>query len=89
MSKIKSSIKRDLQSKKKRKNNISNKSIIKNFLKKIKFYIYKKDKKISKDLFCKFQSIIDRKSTKGLIHKNKASRYKKKIFNRIKNININ
>ncbi|MFI4853153.1 MAG: 30S ribosomal protein S20 [Candidatus Makana argininalis] len=87
MSKIKSSIKRNLQSKKKRKSNIKNKSIIKTFLKKIKYYIDKKDKQLSKNIFYKFQSIIDRQSIKGLIHKNKASRYKRKITNRIKNIN--
>ncbi|MFI4847219.1 MAG: 30S ribosomal protein S20 [Candidatus Makana argininalis] len=87
MSKIKSSVKRALQSIKKRKYNIINKSIIKNFLKKILFYINKKNENLSKNMFSKFQSIIDRQSKKGLIHKNKASRYKKKIIKKIKNIN--
>ncbi|MFI4846950.1 MAG: 30S ribosomal protein S20 [Candidatus Makana argininalis] len=89
MSKIKSSIKRDLQSKKKRKYNISKKSCIKNFLKKIKFYIDKNDLNLSKNVFLKFQSFIDRQSTKGLIHKNKASRYKKRIMNKIRSISHN
>ncbi|MFI4819129.1 MAG: 30S ribosomal protein S20 [Enterobacterales bacterium] len=89
MSKIKSAKKRYLQSYKKRKSNISCKSVIKTFFKKVNFYINKKDKKLSNNAFCIFQSIIDRQSTKGLIHKNKASRYKKKLIKKIKNIDFN
>lgn len=86
MAKIKSSKKRILISEIRRKKNFSKRSMIKTFIKKLKLEIISKNKKSALILFKKIQSILDSYSKKNLIHKNKASRYKSNLFNKIKNI---
>lgn len=84
MANIKSSKKSAIQSKKKRKINLSNKSMLRTFIKKVKIFISKNDKKQAIKTFIFIQKVIDRQTTKGLIHKNKAARYKSNIFKQIK-----
>lgn len=86
MANIKSSKKFSIKSNKKHKLNTSNKSMLRTFIKKVIFYINKKDKKTAMQFFINMQKIIDRQTTHGLIHKNRAARIKLKIFKNIKNI---
>ncbi|WGS66173.1 30S ribosomal protein S20 [Enterobacteriaceae bacterium ET-AT1-13] len=76
MTNIKSSKKRDIQSKKKHKYNSSYKSMLKTYIKKNLSAIYSKNKKKAEKNFIKTQKILDRQVSKKIIHKNKASRYK-------------
>ncbi|QJC33560.1 30S ribosomal protein S20 [Enterobacteriaceae endosymbiont of Donacia provostii] len=83
MANIKSSKKRILKSEKKRKNNIKYRSMLKTYIKKVNNAILEKNITLSKKTFIKMQSLIDKQVKKNLIHKNKASRYKSKIYNKI------
>ncbi|XZR53151.1 MAG: 30S ribosomal protein S20 [Enterobacteriaceae bacterium] len=86
MANIKSSIKRIIQSKKKRKYNLIYKSMLKTFIKKTILLISTGNKKESKESYKKTQKIIDRLVSKKIIHKNKASRYKSNLFIKINNM---
>ncbi|QJC33967.1 30S ribosomal protein S20 [Enterobacteriaceae endosymbiont of Donacia cinerea] len=87
MANIKSAKKRILKSEKKRKNNIRYRSMLKTFIKKVNNAIFNKNIKLSKKNFKIMQSIIDKQVQKKLIHKNKASRYKSRLFNKILHLN--
>ncbi|QJC37604.1 30S ribosomal protein S20 [Enterobacteriaceae endosymbiont of Donacia bicoloricornis] len=87
MANIKSSKKRALKSEKKRKHNINYRSMLRTFIKKVNNAINEKNIELSKKNFKKMQSVIDKQVQKKLIHKNKASRYKSRIYNKIININ--
>lgn len=84
---IKSAKKRILISEKRRKQNLSNRSMLKTFIKKVNKEIIIGNKKNALEAFKKMQKIIDRQVGKNLIHKNKASRHKSNLFNKIKNLN--
>ena len=86
MANIKSSKKDAIKSKKMRKLNASKKSMIKTLVKKVKMAVLSGDKVKSELEFKKVQPILDRYSTKGLIHKNKAARYKSRLQNQIKSL---
>ncbi|QJC31942.1 30S ribosomal protein S20 [Enterobacteriaceae endosymbiont of Donacia versicolorea] len=86
MANTKSSKKRILKSEKKRKYNINYRSMLRTFIKKVNNAISNKNIKLSQKIFKITQSILDRQVQKGLIHKNKASRYKSKLYNKIMNI---
>lgn len=83
MANIKSSKKRILTSEKNRKINTSNKSMMKTFIKKVYFAISNGNKELALKNFRKMQKILDRVANKGLIHKNKASRYKSNLDKKI------
>ncbi|WP_343188311.1 30S ribosomal protein S20 [Buchnera aphidicola (Ceratoglyphina bambusae)] len=87
MANIKSSKKDKIKSNNRRIRNMSQKSKFKTFLKKVNININNKDITNSINSFKIFQSIADRCSTKGIIHKNKVSRHKHNIIKKIKNIN--
>ncbi|QJC32347.1 30S ribosomal protein S20 [Enterobacteriaceae endosymbiont of Donacia dentata] len=86
MANTKSSKKRILKSEKKRKYNMNYRSMLRTFIKKVNNAISNKNIKLSQKIFKITQSILDRQVQKGLIHKNKASRYKSKLYNKIMNI---
>lgn len=86
MANLKSSKKRILQSKKKRKHNNSYKSMLKTFIKKTLFIINSGDKNEAKKFFIKTQKILDRQSLKKIIHKNKVSRLKSNLSIKINNM---
>ncbi|ADV33524.1 30S ribosomal protein S20 [Candidatus Blochmanniella vafra str. BVAF] len=86
MANIKSSKKSIKKSKNRRTNNISKKSMLRTFIKKVKKAINNKNKALAINQFIIMQKCIDRQSTKGLIHRNKAARYKSKIFKQIKTL---
>lgn len=86
MANTKSSKKRILISEKNRKNNMSNRSMIKTFIKKVCIFIKSNKKEEAIKAFNKMQSILDRHVSKGIIHKNKASRHKSNLILQIKKI---
>ncbi|MGI4816578.1 MAG: 30S ribosomal protein S20 [Janthinobacterium lividum] len=86
MANIKSSKKHAIMSEKRRKCNASKRSIIKTFMKKVYFFIKEREKKQAYKEFSVFQSIVDKYATKGIIHTNKAARYKSILIKNIKQI---
>ncbi len=83
---IKSSKKRILINKFRNKINKIKKSKLKTYIKKVKFFINKKDKKLALKNFFILQSLLDRYSVKNVIHVNKSSRYKSRLLKSINNI---
>ncbi|WP_343189185.1 30S ribosomal protein S20 [Buchnera aphidicola (Chaitoregma tattakana)] len=88
MANINSSKKDKIKSIYRRLNNVSNKSKIKTFFKKVKFSLEKKDLNNCLTHFKSFQSIVDRCANKGIIHKNRAKKYKSNLVKYIKNIQL-
>ncbi|QJC29374.1 30S ribosomal protein S20 [Enterobacteriaceae endosymbiont of Plateumaris pusilla] len=86
MANIKSSKKRIIKSEKQRKHNISYRSMLRTFIKKVKNALLTKNKNLIQKEFKQMQSIIDKQVNRGLIHKNKASRYKSRLYSKICNI---
>ncbi|WP_343192700.1 30S ribosomal protein S20 [Buchnera aphidicola (Taiwanaphis decaspermi)] len=84
MANIKSSKKDSIKSKKRKKKNISQKSLVKNSIKKVDKEINMGNLKKAELAFLKMQSILDKHVNKGLIHKNKAARHKSNLFFKIK-----
>ncbi|VAX76363.1 30S ribosomal protein S20 [Buchnera aphidicola] len=80
MANINSSKKHAILSEQRRKNNSSKRSQVKTFMKKIYKFIKEKKKEKAIQIFYVLQSIIDRYSLKGVMHANKAARYKSKIM---------
>ncbi|MGX8941332.1 30S ribosomal protein S20 [Symbiopectobacterium sp. Eva_TO] len=79
MANIKSAKKRDVQSEKRRKHNASRRSMMRTFIKKVYAAIATGDKEAAQKAFNDMQPIVDRQASKGLIHKNKASRHKSNL----------
>nr|WP_041750194.1 30S ribosomal protein S20 [Buchnera aphidicola] len=86
MANLKASKKDSLASKKRRIYNVSKRSMIKTFIKKVYFFIKEGNKKKALHAFSLMQPILDRHVAKGIIHINKASRHKSKLINCIKKI---
>ena len=87
MANIKSSKKDSVASEKRRKNNMSQRSKVRTFIKKVRLAIFSGDKKKAESAFKNMQPIIDKYATKGLIHKNKAARHKSILSLQIKKLN--
>jgi len=66
--------------------NVSIESSIKTLLKNMKRIISLKQSENMQEEFNKMQSILDHYSCKGLIHKNKVSRYKSRLGTRVNQI---
>ncbi|CUR53085.1 30S ribosomal protein S20 [Buchnera aphidicola] len=86
MANIKSSKKRAISSERQRKLNVSKKSRVKTFIKKVLISIKKVDLKEAKKNFIIMQSILDKSVSKKIFHKNKAARYKSNLSFKIKNL---
>ncbi|WMC18809.1 MAG: 30S ribosomal protein S20 [Enterobacteriaceae bacterium PSpicST2] len=86
MTNTKSSKKRNRQSKKKYKYNLSYKSMLKTFIKKTLLAISSNNKENAKKIYIKTQKILDRQVSKKIIHKNKSSRYKSILSIKINNM---
>lgn len=84
MANIKSSKRFSEKSRIQRKINLSNKSKLRTHIKKVNIAIKNNDQKKAMISFTIMQKIIDQQTIKGLIHKNRAARYKSNIFKRIK-----
>lgn len=86
MANTKSAKKSIINSKNKRKYNISHKSMLRTFIKKVYTEINNKNNTAAINAFIIMQKIIDRQAQKRLIHKNKAARYKSRIYTHIQSI---
>ncbi|CAL4326214.1 30S ribosomal protein S20 [Buchnera aphidicola] len=80
MANIKSAKKDAVTSEKRRKQNTSRRSMIRTFIKKVRIAILSGNINTAQDAFKKMQPIIDSHVNKGLIHKNKAARYKSNLL---------
>lgn len=83
MANIQSAKKDAKKSFKSRLHNVSRRSMIRNFIKKVYAEIEKKNKIAAKNIFDRLLPILDRYATKGLIHKNKAARHKSNLVLKI------
>ncbi|MDF7679893.1 30S ribosomal protein S20 [Enterobacteriaceae bacterium ESL0689] len=88
MANIKSAKKRAIQSEKARKHNASRRSMMRTFVKKVYVAIEAGDKAAAQEAFNVMQPIVDRQAAKGLIHKNKAARYKSNLTAQIKKMAV-
>ncbi|VFP79953.1 30S ribosomal protein S20 [Candidatus Erwinia haradaeae] len=84
MANIKSSKKRVITTEKSRQHNVSRRSMIRTFIKKVYSAIYSGNSDSAKNLFHLVQPLLDRQASKGLIHKNKAARHKASLIAKIK-----
>ncbi|CAL4042293.1 30S ribosomal protein S20 [Buchnera aphidicola (Takecallis arundicolens)] len=84
MSNIKSSQKYAIQAKKFNKINSIRKTILRRLMKKFSEAIIQKNKPVAHEVWLKLQSNLDKFAQKGLIHKNKAARYKSRCYLKIK-----
>ncbi|CAL4319542.1 30S ribosomal protein S20 [Buchnera aphidicola (Thelaxes suberi)] len=87
MANIKSSQKDIIKSRKRKLRNTSKKSMLKTLIKKVHLAVITKNKENATIAFKKMQPVIDRCAMQGLIHKNKAARYKSNLLKNIKNMN--
>ena len=76
--------KRASQGETRRQHNSSLRSMMRTYLKKVNAAINGMDKKAAQDAYAASMPIVDRMADKGLIHKNKAARYKSRLNAKIK-----
>lgn len=84
MANIASAKKRSRQSEKLRLHNASQRSMLRTYIKKVTSAIEAKDKKAAEDAFKAAVPVIDSMVSKGIIHKNKASRHKSRLNSHVK-----
>ena len=80
---IKSSQKRARQSAARRKQNVSQRSAMRTFIKKVKVAVQARDHEAALTAWQRAQPVLDRFATKGLLHKNKAARHKSRLMKAI------
>lgn len=83
MANIKSAIKRARQNVKLRQHNASARSMFRTYVKNVLKAVEAGDKEAATAAFAKAQPVIDKATTKGLIHKNKAARIKSRLVARL------
>lgn len=88
MANLKQSIKRIKQNNKRRLINRINFSIVKTYIKKFLKNLNSKENEFIKNLYNLAISKIDKSVSKGIFHKNKASRLKSKLHLKLKNIGM-
>ena len=86
MANIASAKKRARQAEKHRQHNASLKSMVRTYVKKVYSAIEAKDITLAETCFKAAQPIIDRMTSKGLLHKNKAARHKSRLTAHIKQL---
>ncbi len=84
MANIKSAIKRARQNVKRRQHNASARSMFRTYVKNMLKAVITGDKEAAQTAYAKAQPIIDKATSKGLIHKNKAARIKSRLIARLK-----
>lgn len=87
MANIKSAEKRALQSEKLRKHNMGLKSTYRTYIKKVEAEIAAKKKDSAMEAFKALVPVLDKVVSKGIIHENKAARYKSRLNEKIKKLN--
>lgn len=78
--------KRARQAETHRQRNAGYRSMFRTFLKKVLTAVDAGDKKQAQEAYKDAISIIDKTANKGLIHKNKAARYKSRLNNRVRSM---
>ena len=84
MANIKSAKKRARQAVKRNARNASSRSMLRSAIKKVVNAIAAKDKKGAEAAYKSAEPIVDRYSSRGMIHKNKAARHKSRLSAHIK-----
>ena len=84
MANIKSAIKRAKQNVKRRAHNASARSMYRTYIKNVLKAVETGNHEEARAAFKKAQPVIDKATTKGLIHKNKAARVKSRLNAKIK-----
>ncbi len=84
MANIKSARKRARQAEKRRQHSASRRSMMRTYLKRTVAAIESGDKNAAQAALKEVTPILDRLSGKGLIHKNKAARHKRRLSAQIK-----
>lgn len=84
MANIKSAIKRARQNEKLRQHNASARSMLRTYVKNVVKAAAAGNQEDAHAAYAKAQPIIDKAASKGLIHKNKASRLKSRLSARVK-----
>ncbi|HET7560823.1 MAG TPA: 30S ribosomal protein S20 [Rhodanobacteraceae bacterium] len=84
MANIKSAKKRARQSEANRMRNASQRSMLRSSIRKVLKAIEAKDKAGAEAAYKAAQPVLDRYSSRGLIHKNKAARHKSRLTAHIK-----
>ena len=88
MANTKSAKKRAIQNESRRKRNMSLRSIYRTYIKKLEIAINTNINDNILKAFTRLSSVLDKVASKGIIHKNKAARYKNRLNNKIRNICI-
>jgi small subunit ribosomal protein S20 len=83
---IKSAKKRAIQSESHRKHNIGLKSTYRTYVKKVETAIAANKKEEALKALKESTPILDKVAAKGIIHKNKAARYKSRLNDKIKKL---
>lgn len=76
--------KRARQNETRRQHNTAQRSMMRTYIKKVVAATHTGDKAQAKTAYEEAQSVLDRMASKGLIHKNKASRHKERLSAKIK-----
>lgn len=84
MANIKSAIKRARQNIKLRQRNTAARSMYRTYIKHVVKAVESGDKEAARSAYAVAQPIIDKAVSKGLVHKNKASRIKSRLSAKIK-----
>lgn len=80
--------KRAHQAEVRRELNVSQRSMLRTYIKKVLHALKLKNKDEAQSAYNVAQPIIDRMATKGLIHKNKAARIKSRLNGHVKALNL-
>lgn len=84
MANTKSAKKRAKQNIKRRAHNTAMRSMLRTYIKKVTAAIATGDQSKAKEAYQQAQPMIDKATTKGIIHKNKAARHKDRLSAHIK-----
>ncbi|MCC5855601.1 MAG: 30S ribosomal protein S20 [Idiomarina sp.] len=84
MANIKSAKKRAVQAENNRRHNAGRRSMMRTYIKKVKAALAAGEKDQAQKALTELTPILDRYATKGLIHKNKASRHKSRLAAQVK-----
>ena len=84
MANIASAKKKARQAIKHRERNVAQRSMIRSTIKKVVKALESKDKAAAEAAYKEMVPVLDRYSTRGMIHKNKAARHKSRLAEHIK-----
>ena len=89
MANIKSAIKRARQNIKRKLHNTSARSMYRTYVKNVIAAVTSGNQELAQTAYTKAQIVLDKVAGKGLIHKNKASRLKSRLNERVKAMSAN